>query len=226
MAKESDFIQSALYKNSLNVTNRNTNVLYYDCTNYYFEIERESGLKQYGVSKEHRPNPIVQMGLFMDSDGIPLAFNINKGNTNEQLTLKPLEKKILSDFDMSKFIVCTDAGLASNANRKFNTKGQRAFITTQSIKKLKKNLKEWALDPNGWYLSDSDNIYNLSSLSEMLESFKNDTDKVKLKSKVFIRNVGLMIMDLNKNLLLLLVSNIEIIKEQSVIHKLIELKRK
>ena len=93
IAKEADLIQSYLYKNSLRISKRNTGVLYYDCTNYFFEIEQEEGLKQYGVSKEHRPNPIVQMGLFMDGDGVPLAFVINKGNTNEQLTLKPLEKK-------------------------------------------------------------------------------------------------------------------------------------
>ena len=100
ISRESDFIQSQLYKNSLKLSKRNTGVLYYDCTNYFFETEEESGLRQYGVSKEHRPNPIVQMGLFMDGDGIPLAFSINKGNTNEQLTLKPLEKKILSDYDV------------------------------------------------------------------------------------------------------------------------------
>jgi len=123
-------------------------------------------LKQYGVSKEHRPNPIVQMGLFMDGNGIPLAFNINKGNTNEQLTLKPLEEKILSDFNLSKFIVCTDAGLASEKNRKFNDKDERAFITTQSIKKLKDHLKKWSLDPSGWHLPGSDNSYNISSIDE------------------------------------------------------------
>ena len=141
LAKEADFIQSFLYKNSLKISKRNTAVLYYDCTNYFFEIEQEEGLKQYGPSKDHKPNPIVQMGLFMDGDGIPLAFSINKGNTNEQLTLKPLEQKILSDFELSRFIVCTDAGLASQDNRKFNNKGERAFITTQSIKKLKAHLR-------------------------------------------------------------------------------------
>lgn len=112
IAKETDLIQSSLYNNSLKLSKRNTGVLYYDCTNYFFEIEQEDGLKQYGPSKEHKPNPIVQMGLFMDGDGVPLAFSINKGNTNEQLTLKPLEEKILSDFYLSKFVVCTDAGLA------------------------------------------------------------------------------------------------------------------
>lgn len=171
IAKESDFIQSELYNNSLKVSKRNTSVLYYDCTNFFFEIEQEDGLKQYGVSKEHRPNPIVQMGLFMDSNGIPLAFSINKGNTNEQITLEPLEKQILSDFNLSKFIICTDAGLASTSNRKFNDKNNRAFITTQSIKKLKKHLREWALSPSGWYLNDDMKIYNISELDE--EKYKN-----------------------------------------------------
>ena len=166
IAKETDFIQSSLYNNSLKISKRNTGVLYYDCTNYFFEIEQEDGNKQYGPSKDHKPNPIVQMGLFMDGDGVPLAFSINKGNTNEQLTLKPLEKKILSDFDLSKFIACTDAGLASISNRKFNDKEERAFITTQSIKKLKAHLKKWALDPNGWYLSNDEKTYDISKLDE------------------------------------------------------------
>ncbi|MGV8146682.1 MAG: IS1634 family transposase [Alkaliphilus sp.] len=187
LAKESDFIQSSLYKNSLKVTKRNTSVLYYDCTNYFFETPQEDGLKQYGPSKEHRPSPIVQMGLFMDADGMPLAFSINKGNMNEQLTLKPLERKIISDFDMSKFVVCTDAGLASNDNIKFNNRGQRAVITTQSIKKLKKYLKEWSLDPTGWKLSNDKEIYDLSTLDETLENLKNEADKIKWKSKVFYK---------------------------------------
>lgn len=166
ISKESDYIQSEIYNNSLKIANRNSGILYYDCTNYYFEIEQGEGMKQYGYSKEHRPNPIVQMGLFMDGNGIPLAFSITKGNTNEQLTLKPLEEKILSDFNLSKFVVCTDAGLASNANRKFNDKGDRAFITTQSIKKLKSHLKDWALNPEDWYLSEDNKTYNISELDE------------------------------------------------------------
>ena len=92
-------------------------------------------MKQYGPSKEHRPNPIVQMGLFMDKSGIPLAFCINPGNQNEQLSLKPLELQIMKDFQLSKFVVCTDAGLSSEANRRFNNYGERSFITTQSLKK-------------------------------------------------------------------------------------------
>ena len=175
ISKETDFIQSELYKNSLKTSKRNTSILYYDCTNYFFEIEQEEGIKQYGKSKENRPNPIVQMGLFMDGDGIPLAFNITAGNTNEQITLTPLEDKILNDFKLSKFIVCTDAGLASNANRKFNDKENRAFITTQSIKKLKKYLMEWSLSPEGWYLNNDTKIYNINELEHDEEFYKDKT---------------------------------------------------
>ncbi len=185
IAKEADFIQSELYKNSLKISKRNTGILYYDCTNFFFEIEEEDGLKQYGISKEHRPNPIVQMGLFMDGNGIPLAFSINKGNTNEQITLTPLEEQILSDFNLSKFVVCTDAGLASTDNRKFNDKQDRAFITTQSVKKLKKHLKEWALDPNGWGLDNDIKIYDISNLNE--EKYK---DKIFYKER-WIKENGL-----------------------------------
>lgn len=185
LAEETDFIQSELYKNSLKVCERNKGILYYDCTNYFFEIEQEDGLKQYGVSKEHRPNPIVQMGLFMDGNGLPLAFCINKGNTNEQVTLKPLEQKIISDFGLSKFIVCTDAGLASTANRKFNYIQNRAFITTQSIKKLKSHLKKWALDTEGWKTSDSIELYNLEKLDE-----KKDMNKIFYKER-WIKEGGL-----------------------------------
>lgn len=149
---EDGYIQSELYKNSKSISKRNDKILFYDCTNFFFEIEQEDGLKQYGPSKEHRPNPIVEMGLFMDGDGIPLAFSIHPGNKNEQQTLIPLEEQIIKDFQHAKFVVCTDAGLSSTDNRKFNNKKDRAFITTQSIKKLKKHLKEWCLDPAGWKL--------------------------------------------------------------------------
>uniref|UniRef100_A0A7C4XU36 IS1634 family transposase n=1 Tax=candidate division WWE3 bacterium TaxID=2053526 RepID=A0A7C4XU36_UNCKA len=186
LAKETDFIQSSLYENSLKVSKRNTGVLYYDCTNYFFEIEQEDGDKQFGPSKDHKPNPIVQMGLFMDGDGIPLAFSINRGNMNEQLTLKPLEEKIISDFELSKFIVCTDAGLASEDNRKFNSKDERAFITTQSIKKLKEHLKKWALATDGWKLSGSDKTYDISKLDEMIEKAAPE-DKAKIRAKVFYK---------------------------------------
>ena len=183
ISKENDFIQSELYKNSLKISKRNTGVLYYDCTNYFFEIEEASGIRQYGPSKEHRPNPITQMGLFMDGDGIPLAFNITAGNTNEQETLTPLEKKILKDFELSKFIVCTDAGLASNDNRKFNNKDDRAFITTQSIKKLKKHLKDWALDTKDWSAVGDNKKYDISKLEETEESKNSNYNKTFYKKR-------------------------------------------
>ena len=172
LAEDSDFIQAQLYKNSKKVLKRSTGVLYYDCTNYFFEIEQESGLRQYGVSKEHRPTPIVQMGLFMDKSGIPLAFCINEGNQNEQLSLNPLERQIMRDFELSKFVVCTDAGLSSAANRKFNNYGERSFVTTQSIKKLKKDLKEWALDTTGWSIEGESVTYDISELEDTPENQK------------------------------------------------------
>lgn len=170
ISKESDMIESEVYRTSLNLAKRNTNLLYYDCTNYFFETEQSEGLKQYGISKEHRPNPIVQMGLFMDGDGIPLAFTIFEGNKNEQPTLKPLEERIISDFKLSRFVVCTDAGLGSHANRLFNTKQDRSYIVTQSLHKLRKHLIEWSLDPGGWSLSGSDSIYNLDEINDSSEN--------------------------------------------------------
>ena len=178
IAKENDFFQSELYKNSQNVINRNKEVLYYDCTNYYFEIEDEDNFRKYGVSKEHRPNPIVQMGLFMDADGIPLAFSVFDGNQNEQPSMSPLEQKIIKDFDASDFIVCTDAGLSSTANRKFNSIQGRGYVTTQSIKKLKGFLQDFCLDDDGWYLPGSSKKYKLSELDE-----EADYDKVFYKDR-------------------------------------------
>lgn len=183
IAKENDFIQSELYKNSLKVIDRNSKILYYDCTNYFFEIEEEKGIRKYGASKEHRPNPIVQMGLFMDGNGIPLAFNINLGNTNEQITMTPLEEKIIKDFEISKFVVCTDAGLASNANRLFNNKEDRAFITTQSIKKLKKYLKDWILESTDWKLSGSTKSYDITKLEDTEASKELYKDKTFYKER-------------------------------------------
>lgn len=169
LAKESDFIQEKLYSNSFAMGNRTNGIIYYDCTNFFFEIEEadEDGLRQYGKGKENRPLPIVEMGMFIDSDGIPLSICIHPGNTNEQVTLKPLEEKIISDYHMSKFVVCTDAGLASKANRKFNDIQNRAFIVTQSIKKLKADLKEWALSTEGWtkYGQRSKKKYSIANLN-------------------------------------------------------------
>ena len=156
LAEESDDIQAAVYKNSLRLGARRDKVIYYDCTNYYFESEEEGGLRQYGHSKENRPNPIVQMGLFVDMDGIPLAFCINPGNTAETTTLKPLEEKLKEKFGLSKVVVCTDGGLASYENRKNDHIGERAFITVQSLKKLEGDLQEWALKTKGWRMVQFD----------------------------------------------------------------------
>ena len=179
LCKENDFIQSELYKNSKKYAPRNNRVLYYDCTNFFFEIECEDDFRKYGKSKENRPNPIVQMGLFMDGDGIPLSCEITPGNTNEQTTLQPLEQKIIDDFELADIVVCTDAGLASKANRKFNDTNTRKFITTQSIKQLKSFLKEEVLDlTKGWKLIGSDKTYNIEKLrtdSKLIEIYKDKT---------------------------------------------------
>ena len=164
ISKETENIEASVYKNSLNVVNRNTKILYYDCTNYFFEIEEAEGIKQYGKNKENRPLPIVQMGLFMDGDGFPLAFVIDSGNTNEQVTLKPLEKQIIKDFELSKFVVCTDAGLASHENRIFNNIQDRSFIVTQSLKKIKRHLKDWALSKEDWHKLNSNKLINLNDI--------------------------------------------------------------
>ncbi|MGX8680368.1 MAG: IS1634 family transposase [bacterium] len=176
LSEHSDMIQKDLYKNSSKMIDRNTGILYYDCTNYFFEIEQEDGFRKYGKSKENRPNPIVQMGLFMDGDGYPLAFTMFPGNQNEQPSLKPLEKKIIRDFKLSRFIVSTDAGLASAANRRFNSMKNRAFITTQSIKKLKSEIKEWCLSPEGWsrFNDDTGSTYDILEISEHDNDPKNN----------------------------------------------------
>ena len=185
LSKESDFIQSETYKHSRKALNRRDGILYYDCTNFFFEIEEEAGLKQYGVSKEHRPNPIVQMGLFMDEDGIPMAFTIYPGNENEQRSMKPLEEKIIHDFEKSRFIVCTDAGLSGMANRKFNSIQQRSFITAQSIKQMKADRKKWALDTEGWRISGDKKTYSIGEIQEDPELYKVFYEKVFYKEAWF-----------------------------------------
>ena len=166
IAEEDEYIQSEIYKNSNFIINRNNKILYYDCTNYFFEIEQEDELRKYGKSKEHRPNPIVQMGLFMDGDGIPLAYNLFPGNQNEQKSMTPTESNIINNFGFEKFIICTDAGLASTANKRFNHVDGRAYIITQSIKKLKGESKEWALSKDGFKRVGNDkpikDIFNLA----------------------------------------------------------------
>ena len=166
MAEESDFIQEELYRNSNFLHPRNRKILYYDCTNYYFEIEQDDGFRKYGKSKENRPNPIVTMGLFMDADGIPLAFDIFPGNQNEQTTLKPLESKVIKDFGCSEFIFCSDAGLGSRANRRFNSFGNRSYVITQSLKKMRKEDREIALKPTQFKKPGSDKWIDISTLDE------------------------------------------------------------
>jgi transposase len=173
MAEESFFIQEELYRNSNFVHSRNTKILYYDCSNYYFETEEEDGYKCYGKSKENRPNPIVTMGLFMDADGIPLAFDIFPGNQNEQTTLKPLETTIIRDFNCSEFIFCSDAGLGSVNNRRFNSFGNRAYVITQSIKKMKKEDKEAALSHKQFRKIGSEKFIDISTLDESDEEVYN-----------------------------------------------------
>jgi len=183
ISKEDDFIQSELYKNSLKISKRNDRILYYDCTNYYFEIEEEDEFRKYGYSKEHRPNPIVQMGLFLDGDGIPLAFCLSPGNINEQTTLKPLEKRILKDFSKAGFVVCTDAGLSSTVNRKFNNIGGRAFVTTQAIKRMKQHLVDWALSNEGWTLCGTTQNFNIDNILNDEDLFKKYYDSIFVKER-------------------------------------------
>ena len=167
IAENMDYIQESLFNNSKNVIKRNSNVIYYDCTNYFFEIDDEDDIRKYGISKEHRPNPIVGMGLFMDGDGLPLSCNIYPGNMNEQKTLIPEQSKIVNNFkmDSTKIILCTDAGLASDEIKKYNIKDNRGFVITQSLKKLKDEYKQQVFNKSGWRIAnDLRNIYNLETI--------------------------------------------------------------
>lgn len=168
-----------LFEKSNNIIKRNTSVCYYDCTNYYFEIETEDedyvdevtgemikGLRKYGPCKEHRPNPIVEMGLFMDSDGIPLSMCITSGSDNEQTTAIPLEKRLTRMFGKKKFIYCADAGLGSLHIRNFNSMGGRAFVVTQSIKKLSDTLKTAVFNDCGYKLLSSDKPVTIAHMKE------------------------------------------------------------
>ncbi len=168
------------FEKSNSVVKRDSSVLYYDCTNFYFECEKEddvvvdevtgeimSGLRKYGVSKEHRPNPIVEMGLFMDRNGIPISMCLHPGNTSEQLTAIPLEKEILKMKEGSKFIYCADAGLGSYNIRRFNSMGGRAFIVTQSIKKLSDTLKTAVFNDYDYHLLSDDEAVSVDMLKSM-----------------------------------------------------------
>ena len=164
LAEEFNEIQADVYKRSRKLWKRNTQVVYYDLTNYFFECEEEGGLVQFGHCKEGRPLPIVQMGLFMDHDGFPLAMCIEPGNKAETSTLKPMEQILKDKFGLSKLVVCTDGGLSSYENRKNDSVGDRSFVTVQSLKKLKGYLQKWALDCKGWRTAGSDKEYDISTL--------------------------------------------------------------
>jgi len=168
-----------LYKNSSSIVKRDTSVLYYDCTNFYCECEQPdedvadevtgeviTGLRRFGLSKEHRPNPIVEMGLFMDRRGIPITMSLHPGNTSEQLTAVPLEKEVLKVLDNARFIYCADAGLGSYNIRKFNSMGGRAFIVTQSVKKLSATLKQAVFNDFEYRLLSNDEPVSICHMKE------------------------------------------------------------
>ena len=184
IADNMDFIQESIFNNSKKIIKRNSSVIYYDCTNYFFDIDLEDDFRRYGISKEHRPNPIVGMGLFMDGDGLPLSCNIYPGNQNEQKTLIPEETKIVNNFklDNTKMILCTDAGLSSDEIKKFNIKDNRAFVITQSLKKLKKEYKTQVFDKSNWRIpNDLKNVYNLEDIEN------NDALKEKYYETLFYK---------------------------------------
>ena len=189
LSQESDYIQAELYRNSNFLHKRNTQILYYDCTNYYFEIEQEDAFRKYGKSKEHRPNPIIEMGLFMDADGFPLAFDLFQGNLNEQKTLKGLEQKILDNFDCAQFVYCSDAGLGSKSNRVLNAMQGRSYVITQSLKKLKKEIREQALDPTGYRKIGSRHFIDLRKL---------DTKNKEVYDSIYYKEIPLETKDLDE----------------------------
>lgn len=173
LADEMDYIQAEVYRNSNFALKRNNRILYYDCTNYYFEIEEDDDFRKYGKAKKNEPNPIVQMGLFMDGDGIPLAFSLFPGNQSEQPSLKPLEEKVIRDFGIGKVVVCTDAGLASEANRQFNDTENRAFIVTQSLKKLNREARESAMNDQNWKRVGGKEAVNINEVMAEPEKYTN-----------------------------------------------------
>ena len=187
LADNIDFIQEKIFENSKKIIKRNSEIIYYDCTNYFFEIELDDEFKKYGINKQHQPKPQVGMGLFMDGDGIPLSFNIYPGNQNEQKTLIPEETKIVNNFkiDNTKMILCTDAGLASDEIKRYNIKDNRGFVITQSLKKIKDSDKVKVFDDNDWRLpGDLRNVYNLNEIRN------NEELKEKYYDKLFYKIIS------------------------------------
>lgn len=168
LANEFDYVQKYLFESSNKVMDRNYKVVYYDCTNFFFYTD-ENDFQKYGVSKEHQPLPLIQMGLFMDADGLPFALNINPGNTSETTTMIPSEEKFLKDYNMDgkNIVVCTDAAMCTDDIKKFNVKEGRGFVITQSLKKIKKELQEWALSQDEWrILGDLTKTYNIKDIEQ------------------------------------------------------------
>ena len=209
---ELDYIQKEIYNNSKLVVNRDTRIMYFDCTNYYFDINEEDDLRKYGKGKDHKPNPLVGMGLFMDGNGLPIAMNIFPGNNNETQKLIPLQEKIIKDFDLKnkKTIICTDAAMCTDDIKYFNVQDGRSFVITQSIKKLKDDYKKEVFKDEGWrIIDDLRNTYKLSDilndeekLNENYETIfykiiKTETDHVvqdlivtfQIKYRDYLRNV-------------------------------------
>ena len=185
LSKEIDNIQKELFDYSNKIIDRNYKVIYYDCTNYFFYTD-ENDFQKYGISKQHQPLPLVQMGLFMDADGYPFAMNINPGNTAESKTMIPTEEEFLKNYNMkgSNIIVCTDAAMCSDDIKKFNVKNGRGFVITQSIKKLNNELKEFALDKSGWrILGNLKDIYNLNEIEN------NEKLKKQYYNKIFYKEI-------------------------------------
>lgn len=188
--RNSDKYLKYLFDNSENIVKRDTSVMYYDCTNYFFETEKPDeeiidevtgeiilGLRQFGISKENKTSPIVEMGLIMDSRGIPISMCIHPGNTNEQLTAVPLEKEVIKMTGNKKFIYCADAGLGSYNIRKFNDMGGRAYIVTQSVKKLGQEIKDIVFNDSNYRLLSNDDAI---TLKEMRTFDKKDANNLSL----------------------------------------------
>ena len=207
-----DYLQKEIYNNSKLVVNRDTRIIYFDCTNYYFDINEEDDLRKYGKGKDHKPNPLVGMGLFMDGNGLPIAMNIFPGNNSETQKLIPLQEKIIKDFDLEnkKTIICTDAAMCTDDIKYFNVQDGRSFVITQSIKRLKEDYKKEVFKDEGWRIIDdlkhtyklSDILNDEKKLNENYETIfykiiKTETDHVvqdlivtfQIKYRDYLRNV-------------------------------------
>ena len=179
--KEMDYIQEKLFENSLSVVDRNSRVIYFDCTNYYFEIDEEDDLKKYGVNKQHQPKPQAGMGLFMDGDGLPLGMNIYPGNASETKQLIPTESKIINKFKLkdTRLILCADAAMCSDEIKKYNIENGRGFVITQSLKKIKEEYTEEVFKSDNWRVaSDLKNVYNIKDIENNEELYKKYYDTI------------------------------------------------